>query len=95
MDKVSGRPDSRIQPEGGARKRARPLRAQVARPRRIRTRLETAIIVLVAVVIIGGAEVLLRAFDVPQYIMPKPSQIVWALYTEWPFLWPHLLDDTL
>jgi NitT/TauT family transport system permease protein len=56
-----------------------------------RTHVETAIIVLVAVIIIGGAELLLRAFDVPQYIMPKPSQIVWALYTEWPFLWPHLL----
>ena len=56
-----------------------------------RTHLETAIIALVAVVIVGGAEVLLRVFDVPQYILPKPSQIVWALYTEWPFLWPHLL----
>ena len=56
-----------------------------------RTHLETAVIVLVAVVIIGGAEVLLRVFDVPQYIMPKPSQILLALYTEWPFLWPHLV----
>ena len=56
-----------------------------------RTHLETAVIVLVAVVIIGGAEVLLRVLDVPQYIMPKPSQIVLALYTEWPFLWPHLV----
>ena len=56
-----------------------------------RTLLETAVIVLVAVVIIGGAEVLLRVLDVPQYIMPKPSQIVLALYTEWPFLWPHLV----
>ena len=56
-----------------------------------RTHLETAIIALVAVVIIGGAEVLLRVFNVPHYIMPKPSQIVMALFTEWPFLWPHLL----
>ena len=56
-----------------------------------RTYLETAAIVLVAVVIIGGSEVLLRVFNVPQYIMPRPSQIVVALYTEWPFLWPHLL----
>lgn len=56
-----------------------------------RTHLETAVIVLVAVVIIGGAEVLLRVLDVPQYIMPKPSQIALALYTEWPFLWPHLV----
>jgi len=56
-----------------------------------RTHLEAAIIALVAAVIIGGAEVMLRVFNVPQYIMPKPSQIVMALYTEWPFLWPHLL----
>jgi NitT/TauT family transport system permease protein len=56
-----------------------------------RTRLETAVIVLVAVVIIGGAEVLLRVFNVPQYILPKPSQIAVALYTEWPYLWPHLV----
>ena len=42
-------------------------------------------------VIVGGAEVLLRILNVPQYIMPKPSQILLALYTEWPFLWPHLL----
>jgi NitT/TauT family transport system permease protein len=56
-----------------------------------RTHLEAAIIALVAVLIIGGAEALLRIFNVPQYIMPKPSQIVMALFTEWPFLWPHLV----
>ena len=50
-----------------------------------RTQLETLVIILVAVVIIGGAEVLLRVFNVPQYILPKPSQIVVALYTEWPY----------
>jgi NitT/TauT family transport system permease protein len=55
-----------------------------------RTRLEILVIVLVAVVIIGGDEVLLRALNVPQYILPKPSQIVTALFTEWPNLWPHL-----
>ena len=56
-----------------------------------RTHLEAAIIALVAVVIVGGAEALLRIFNVPQYIMPKPSQIIVALFTEWPFLWPHLV----
>jgi NitT/TauT family transport system permease protein len=55
------------------------------------TRLETLVIILVAVVIIGGDEALLRWFNVPQYIMPKPSQIVTALFTEWPNLWPHLV----
>jgi NitT/TauT family transport system permease protein len=56
-----------------------------------RTHLETAVILLVAVVVIGGTELALRLFNVPQYILPKPSQIVSALYTEWPFLWPHLV----
>jgi len=56
-----------------------------------RTRVETLVIVLVAVVIIGGAEILLGVLNVPQYILPKPSLIVKALFTEWPFLWPHLV----
>jgi NitT/TauT family transport system permease protein len=56
-----------------------------------RTHVETAVIILVAVVIIGGAEFLLRYFEVPQYILPKPSQIVMALFTEWHNIWPHLL----
>ncbi|HLJ71324.1 MAG TPA: ABC transporter permease subunit, partial [Roseiarcus sp.] len=56
-----------------------------------RTHLETLVIILVAVVVIGGMELLLRIFNVPQYILPKPSQIVAALFTEWPFLWPHLV----
>jgi NitT/TauT family transport system permease protein len=55
------------------------------------TRLETLVIILVAVIIIGGDEALLRWFAVPQYIMPKPSQIITALFTEWPNLWPHLV----
>ena len=56
-----------------------------------RTHIETLIIVLVAAIIIGGAEVLLRVFEVPQYIMPKPSLIAWRSIPEWPYLWPHLL----
>ena len=56
-----------------------------------RTRLEIAVIILVAVVIIGGAELLLGYFKVPQYVLPKPSLIVMALFSEWPFIWPHLL----
>ena len=56
-----------------------------------RTHLEIAVIVLVAIIVIGGTELMLRIFNVPQYILPKPSQIVTALFTEWPFLWPHLV----
>jgi len=44
-----------------------------------------------ALVIIGGAELLLKWFGVPQYVLPTPSQIITALFTEWKFIWPHLL----
>ena len=56
-----------------------------------RTGLETFVIILVAVIIIGGAEFLLNWFEVPQYVLPTPSQIATALVTEFPNIWPHLL----
>ncbi|WIY53859.1 ABC transporter permease [Devosia sp. YIM 151766] len=56
-----------------------------------RSTFETAIIALVAIVIIGGAELLIRLFEVPLYILPPPSAIGAALISEWPFLWPHLV----
>lgn len=56
-----------------------------------RTRIEIAVIILVAAIIIGGAEITLRVLEVPQYILPTPSEIVTALVTEWTFIWPHLL----
>jgi NitT/TauT family transport system permease protein len=56
-----------------------------------RTRLEVAVIIAVAVIIIGGSEFLLDYLKVPQYVLPKPSQIVMALFTEWGFIYPHLL----
>jgi NitT/TauT family transport system permease protein len=56
-----------------------------------RTKFEIAVIILIAVIIIGGTELLLTVFQVPHYVLPKPSQIVMALFTEWKFLWPHLM----
>lgn len=56
-----------------------------------RSKLEVLVIILVAVIIIGGTELSLIVFKVPQYVLPKPSQIVMALFTEWKFLWPHIL----
>jgi len=56
-----------------------------------RSAFEILVIALVAVVIIGGAELLIRLFEVPQYILPAPSAIAAALVSEWPFLWPHLV----
>ena len=56
-----------------------------------RTALETIVIVLVAVFIVGGTELLLGILNVPQYVFPKPSLIASALVTEFPNYWPHLL----
>jgi NitT/TauT family transport system permease protein len=56
----------------------------------IRTWAEIGLIALVAVVIIGGTEVLLRVFQVPQYIMPPPSEIVVALIRDFPLIAPHI-----
>ncbi len=51
---------------------------------------EIAAIALVAVIIIGGAEFLLRALEVPQYVLPTPSEIIVALFTDMRFIAPHL-----
>jgi len=51
---------------------------------------ELAAIVAVAVLVIGGIELALRLFNVPHYIMPPPSAIVAALFTEFPLIMPHL-----
>ncbi|MCB1468021.1 MAG: ABC transporter permease, partial [Rhizobiaceae bacterium] len=56
----------------------------------IRSGAEFLAIIAVAVAIIGGTELALRLFEVPQYIMPPPSEIVWALFDEFPLIAPHL-----
>lgn len=56
----------------------------------IKSGAEVAAILAVAVVIIGGIELALRIFHVPQYIMPPPSSIAYALFDEFPLITPHL-----
>jgi len=56
----------------------------------IRSAAEVLAIILVAVVIIGGAQILLQVFEVPEYILPKPSEIGLALISEFPQILPHL-----
>jgi NitT/TauT family transport system permease protein len=56
----------------------------------IRSMREVLAIVLVAVVVIGGTELALTLFQVPQYIMPTPSLIAQALVTDFPLILPHL-----
>jgi len=51
---------------------------------------EALAIILTAVIVIGGAEILLSAFGVPQYVMPKPSEIGRAFVTDFHFILPHL-----
>ncbi len=51
---------------------------------------EVLAIIGVAVVIIGGSELLLRLFNVPEYVMPTPSAIVTALFQYMPEIAPHL-----
>src|SRR5688572_6458184 len=56
----------------------------------IRSWAETGLIALVAVLIVGGTEALLRFFEVPHYIMPTPSQIIRALVTDFHLIAPHI-----
>lgn len=56
----------------------------------IKSGAEVAAILAVAVVIIGAIELALRIFHVPQYIMPPPSSIAYALFDEFPLIAPHL-----
>ncbi len=51
---------------------------------------EVIAILLVAVVIIGGTELALNIFQVPQYVLPKPSEIGWALVADFHLILPHL-----
>jgi NitT/TauT family transport system permease protein len=55
-----------------------------------RTSAEVLAIILTAVVVVGGLELALRAFEVPQYILPTPSAIVAGLWTDFPLILPHL-----
>lgn len=56
----------------------------------VKTGAEWAAILLVAVLIVGGGELLLRLYAVPTYIMPTPSQIVGALIKDFPAIAPHV-----
>lgn len=55
-----------------------------------RSRAELLAIVLTAVIVIGTIEVALRWFEVPEYVLPTPSAVFFALYREFPLIAPHL-----
>jgi len=54
-------------------------------------RREFLIILGVAVLIVGSAEFLIRAFEVPSYVLPAPSGVLNALIQSFDILLPHLL----
>ena len=56
----------------------------------IRTGAEWAAILLTAVLIVGGAELALWWYQVPPYIMPRPSLIATALVKSFPLIAPHI-----
>ena len=58
----------------------------------IKSAAEVFAILVVAVLVIGGAELALRYFEVPEYVMPPPSAIAVALVTDFPLIFPHLID---
>jgi NitT/TauT family transport system permease protein len=52
---------------------------------------EAGLILLVAVVLVVGAELAVRAFNIQSYIFPAPSKIAITLFTRFPDLfWPHM-----
>lgn len=56
-----------------------------------RTAGEVIAIIMVAVIIIGGAELWIRLADIPQYVLPTPSATIVALFTSFQFIGPHLV----
>jgi NitT/TauT family transport system permease protein len=48
-------------------------------------------ILSVAIVILGGWELLIRVFEVPEFVFPAPSAIFRALVTSFPNNYPHFL----
>ncbi|MEW9808284.1 ABC transporter permease [Mesorhizobium sp. ZMM04-5] len=55
-----------------------------------RTSAEAFTIVLTAIIVIGALETSLRWFEVPAYVLPTPSSVAAALWTEFPSIAPHL-----
>lgn len=56
----------------------------------IKSGAEWAAILAVAVLIVGGGELLLRLYEVPPYIMPTPSLIAGALVKDFHLIAPHV-----
>lgn len=47
--------------------------------------------IVIAVLVVGGWEAIVRVHEIPHYILPGPSLIARELVESWPVLWPSLL----
>jgi len=56
-----------------------------------KTAREVLAIVLLAVAVVGGLELFIRWRHIPEYIFPPPSSVAYALWTQFPAIWPHLV----
>ncbi len=52
---------------------------------------DAGLVLLVAIIVVGGLETLLRGLHVPTYVMPPPSVIAVTAVTDFPFLLPHII----
>jgi NitT/TauT family transport system permease protein len=50
--------------------------------------------VIVAVTFVAGWELILRLFNIQQFLLPKPSSIVQSLISEWPIIQPRIWNTT-
>lgn len=90
MDNSDAIPDFSKSPAGGGGELGVANMSALTSGPGIKSFRDVAIIALVAVVVIGGIELLLNIFAVPQYVLPKPSEIGVALVTDFGFILPHL-----
>ena len=68
------------------------LGGALSQPGLIRSGGQALAILALAVLIIGGIEVWLRASGTESYIFPKPSEIGAALVDNFSLFWPHIVS---
>ena len=52
---------------------------------------QMVIILVLAIAVLAGWEILVRVTHTPTYVLPKPTEIGAALVNNFPSLWPHLV----
>jgi NitT/TauT family transport system permease protein len=52
---------------------------------------QMVIILVLAVAVLAGWEIIVRVSNTPTYVLPKPTEIGAALVNNFPTLWPHLV----